>query len=222
MIRAQVVDVTYLGGKPQHQLLALLQEEGGERVFSILMEGWAYEDFVFGLRGLSYGRPTFSTFLTQALVGAGSAVEAVRIDADPAPPTPEIWMVVFRAWVTVRQGDQTYELEGRPSYALPLALITGCPILVEEPIFTEWSTPLPPHLTGAVGLGLEALTQNWRKQQPATEADALRDEAEVAREEHEREEAIRQLAEFLFEHPSARTNAPQPEPARAWWRFWQR
>jgi len=219
VIRARVADVIYQGR--DHQLVVLLQEEEGERVLAIWMEGWAYEDFLFCLRGLSYGPPTFSAFLTQAIAGADAVVEAVRIDADPEPTGSDIWMVIYQARVLLRKGDQRYVVEGRPSYTLPLALSARCPILIEEATLNKWSCVIPAHLAGAVGAGLEFLTKFLRNYQSSTD-NSSRGKLKLTRAERARIRAAQQLVVFLWRDKGSRTNRERPKSPHAWWRFWER
>jgi bifunctional DNase/RNase/DNA-binding transcriptional MerR regulator len=138
MIETTIADVVghvhtheRLPGKPDiapvDTRIVLLKEHGGERVLPICVarsdEGFM---LVAHLAGGTFSRPVTEDLAARLIELSGGRIERVAIDAFRDH--------IFYATVTMRSGDQSHEVDARPSDALNLAARLGCPVFVEPAV----------------------------------------------------------------------------------------
>jgi bifunctional DNase/RNase/DNA-binding transcriptional MerR regulator len=138
MIEATIADVVghvhtheRLPGRPDiapvDTRIVLLKERAGERVLPICVAR-GHEGFmlVAHLAGGTFARPVTEDLLARLIELSGARIERVAIDAFRDH--------IFFASVTVRAGEDSHEVDARPSDALNLAARLGCPILVDPEV----------------------------------------------------------------------------------------
>jgi DNA-binding transcriptional MerR regulator/bifunctional DNase/RNase len=138
MIETTIADVVghvhtheRLPGKPNiapvDTRIVLLKEHGGERVLPICVarsdEGFM---LVAHLAGATFSRPVTEDLAARLIELSGGRIERVAIDA--------VRDHIFYATVTLRSGEESHEVDARPSDALNLAARLGCPVFVEPAV----------------------------------------------------------------------------------------
>lgn len=109
---------------PVDTRIVLLKENAGERMLPICVargdEGFM---LVSHLAGGTFQRPVTEDLAARLMELSGARIERVAIDAFRDH--------IFYATVTIRVGEDSHEVDARPSDALNLAARLGCPIFVE-------------------------------------------------------------------------------------------
>jgi DNA-binding transcriptional MerR regulator/bifunctional DNase/RNase len=109
---------------PVDTRIVLLKEHHGERLLPICVarsdEGF---NLVAHLAGGTFARPVTEELTARLIELSDARIERVAIDAFRDN--------TFYATVTIRAGDDSHEVDARPSDALNLAARLGCPIYVE-------------------------------------------------------------------------------------------
>jgi bifunctional DNase/RNase/DNA-binding transcriptional MerR regulator len=138
MIETTIADVVghvhtheRLPGKPHiapvDTRIVLLKEAAGERMLPICVarseQGFM---LVAHLAGGTFSRPVTEDLAARLIELSGARIERVAIDAFRDH--------TFYATVTMRVGEDSHEVDARPSDALNLAARLGCPIFVEPGI----------------------------------------------------------------------------------------
>ena len=112
---------------PVDTRIVLLKEHGGDRVLPICVarseEGFM---LVAQLAGGTFSRPVTEDLAARLIELSGAQIERVAIDAFRDH--------IFYATVTIRAGEESHEVDARPSDALNLAVRLGCPIFVEPAV----------------------------------------------------------------------------------------
>lgn len=141
MIETTIADVVghvhtheRLPGKPNiapvDTRIVLLKEHGGDRVLPICVargdEGFV---LVAHLAGATFSRPVTEDLAARLIELSGGRIERVAIDAFRDH--------IFYATVTMRSGEDSHEVDARPSDALNLAARLGCPVFVEPSVMDE-------------------------------------------------------------------------------------
>lgn len=115
------------GIAPVDTRIVLLKENGGDRVLPICVargdEGFM---LVAHLAGATFSRPVTEDLAARLIELSGGRIERVAIDAFRDH--------IFYATVTVRSGEDSHEVDARPSDALNLAARLGCPVFVEPAV----------------------------------------------------------------------------------------
>lgn len=117
-----------LPGKPNiapvDTRIVLLKEHDGNRLLPICVarsdEGF---NLVAQLAGGTFSRPITEDLIARLIELSGARIERVAVDAFRDH--------TFYATVTLRTGEESHEVDARPSDALNLAARLGCPIFVE-------------------------------------------------------------------------------------------
>ena len=135
MIETTIADVVghvhtheRLPGKPNiapvDTRIVLLKEHDGNRLLPICVarsdEGF---NLVAHLAGGTFARPITEDLIARLIELSGARIERVAVDAFRDH--------TFYATVTLRTGEESHEVDARPSDALNLAARLGCPIFVE-------------------------------------------------------------------------------------------
>jgi DNA-binding transcriptional MerR regulator/bifunctional DNase/RNase len=111
------------------QKVVLLEERGGGRTLPIWVGSEAGYALVLGLCGHTLERP-LSTELSVRLLGLwGARVERVLVERGSKNR--------FDALLTISGGDETHELDARPSDALNIAARTGAPVFADAGLMDE-------------------------------------------------------------------------------------
>ena len=138
MIETTIADVVghvhtheRLPGKPNiapvDTRIVLLKEHGGDRVLPICVarsdEGF---NLVAQFAGATFSRPVTEDLAARLIELSGGRIERVAIDAFRDH--------VFYATVTMRSGEESHEVDARPSDALNLAARLGSTVFVEPAV----------------------------------------------------------------------------------------
>ena len=121
--------------------VVVLRDAGGRRILPIWIGEWEGAALAMGLRDYQVPRPLTYRFTASLLEALGAELEEVRIEALRGD--------TFFAVAKVRSGDNTYEVDARPSDAMALAAVTGCPIFVAEEVMEKAGQAIPEELGDA-------------------------------------------------------------------------
>ena len=137
-------------GQTWKRVAVVLLDTEGRRVLPIWIGEWEGTALAIGLRDFPVPRPLTHKFTAGLLDALGAELEEVRIEA--------IREDTFYAVAKLRSGDDTYEVDARPSDAMVLATITGSPILVAEEVLEKAGRDIPKQLGDAptFGKGLDS------------------------------------------------------------------
>lgn len=127
LVRLEVVGVLPLDGD-SGSLLVLREEERGTLlpIFVGRSEGAAIDQ---RLRRGPSRRPGPADLLEHAISALGGRVAAIAIEGEQA--------ALFRARVTLLQGERRIELEARPSDSIALAVVARAPIFATRQVLAE-------------------------------------------------------------------------------------
>jgi hypothetical protein len=158
MIKVEIADVIATeskdkeSGQAKSLFVVVLLDEIGRRLLPIWIGPTEGGAIAMELRQIELPRPMTVTFMGRLLEAADATIEQVRIErlADDT----------FFAVARVRSGDETREVDARPSDALALAAHTGCPIFAAEDVLERAGTTVPTGVTEAKpdGKGLDLIT----------------------------------------------------------------
>lgn len=115
--------------------VVVLQESGGRRVTGVWMGRPAADAIGLGITQSPTPRPMTYRFMADILREASVEVEEVRVEALEGD--------TFVATAKLRDGVSTWEVDARPSDALPLAVSMGSPIYVADHIMERAGYELP-------------------------------------------------------------------------------
>ncbi len=117
------------------QRVVILQDEPGRNAL-VIWVGQA-EAFVLaaGLTKTPLPRPMTAQLMVNLLQATGTHVEEVRIEA--------LKDEIYYATVKVRNGDNTQEIDARPSDALTLAVLMNAPIYATEQVLQQVGIVIP-------------------------------------------------------------------------------
>ena len=132
MIEVVIADVVIVP-EDNHRIIALL-DKAGQRMLPIWVGQTEADAIVMGLRDISTARPMAYNFMTSLLAATGTTLDEVRIEA--------LKEKTFFAVAKVRNGDTVREVDARPSDALALATLVGCPIYASEALMADAGKPL--------------------------------------------------------------------------------
>ncbi len=192
MIRVTVTDVV---SHPENDnRVVILTDEAGEHILPIWIGPFEGESIGLTLMQVTTPRPLTYEFMAKLLEAIGAQLTEVRIEA--------IRDNTFYAVAKIRSGDQTQEIDARPSDAIALALRMDTPILVAPAVMDMNSIPIPLAVRHKVQpKGLDALRQLWaerHKALPKSEEEE-EDQADLATQ---RQAAIateqQRLIDYLF------------------------
>jgi RNA polymerase sigma factor (sigma-70 family) len=130
MIKANVLDIV----KSDEKYVVLLQDEVQGKILPMWigpMEGTA---IALGLRAYPTVRPMTFDFMIHLLDALGAQIEEVRVEV--------LKDSIFYGIVKVRIGNETKEVDARPSDVLALAVRTNSPIYVAEEVMQQASQDL--------------------------------------------------------------------------------
>ncbi|MBI5208909.1 MAG: bifunctional nuclease family protein [Elusimicrobia bacterium] len=135
-------------GSPEHEVriyslattanecIIFLEELGGNRLLPIwigIAEGQA---IAIRFSGIVLPRPLTHDLLLATITTLGHTVEKVVVH--------DIRENTFYARLVLKKGGQTLSLDSRPSDAIAVAVRAGCPIFVEEKVFSRCQTLTKP------------------------------------------------------------------------------
>ena len=142
MIRVEIADVVATESKDEETgqtasvYVVVLLDENGRRVLPIWIGPTEGRSIAMELRQVELPRPMTVTFIGRLLDAAGATIEQVRIE--------RLVDDTYFAVVKVRHGDDTREVDARPSDALSLAAHAGCPIFAAEDVLERAAKAVPP------------------------------------------------------------------------------
>ena len=137
MLRAGVHEVYRVQLESQDEqdepaTVVMLKAQNEERYLPIYIAASQGQNIAFQLRGEKRERPPTYAFMADVIGRLGGHVESVHIWANQNN--------VFYAIVRVRAGDQTHEIDCRPSDALTLAVQVQAPVYVAPELFRDQGT----------------------------------------------------------------------------------
>lgn len=124
------------------QRVVLLKDEAAQRYLLIWIAQMEALTIAMGLTGITPPRPMPVHFLANVLKATGIQLEEVRIEALKGH--------IYYAVARVRNGEQIREIDARPSDALGLATLLGCPIMVAEDVLEQHGITLSEDQAGQV------------------------------------------------------------------------
>lgn len=104
----------------------ILREVGGPRTLQIWMGRYEVEAIAIHLENIQLPRPMTYQFTASLLQATGWSLKEVRI--------PKVAEGVFYSVVVIYGPEGTAEIDARPSDAINLSLLAGCPIMVEPKV----------------------------------------------------------------------------------------
>ncbi|MDR2957717.1 MAG: bifunctional nuclease family protein [Coriobacteriales bacterium] len=124
---------------PSVVILRPLEDEAGDderRVLPIWIGPSEAAAIGVALEGIPHSRPMTHDLLTSAVQALHGDIEAVLIN--------RVEGSTFYASVVLTQGDETIEIDARPSDSIALAVRTQAPLYVDEQVLLEASLPFLP------------------------------------------------------------------------------
>ena len=117
------------------QRIVILQDEAGRHILPIWVGKPEARVLAMGLFKLDSPRPMSIHLLINLLKATKMAIEEVHIES--------LKDEIFYATVKVRSGNNTFELDARPSDALTLAVYLDTPIYIAEEVLNKVGMSLP-------------------------------------------------------------------------------
>ncbi|MHB8598849.1 MAG: bifunctional nuclease domain-containing protein [Ktedonobacteraceae bacterium] len=134
MVTVSIVAVLDNFANPSNRVVVLWDEEGN-RILNIWIGATEGRIITMALAQVESPRPMTPHFMVNLLHAANIELAEVRIEALTAE--------VFYATAIFRNGEQTIELDARPSDALALAALLNRPISVAEEVMEKAGLPVP-------------------------------------------------------------------------------
>lgn len=134
MVTVSIVAVLDNFANPSNRVV-VLWDEASNRVLNIWIGATEGRIITMALAQVESPRPMTPHFMVNLLHAANIVLEEVRIESLTAE--------VFYATASFRNGEQTIELDARPSDALALAALLNRPITVAEEVMEKAGFPVP-------------------------------------------------------------------------------
>lgn len=182
MIPVRIADIVKQG----EDHIVLLSDDAGGRLLPIWIGEFEAMSIVIGLQKTDIVRPLTHDLMADILTYLGVELEEARVEA--------LKEDIFYGVAKLRQGDQRFEVDARPSDILALAARTGSPIYVGEEVMESVGIDITDKGAAAdqLGKGIEAhvkaLEQLFQKTGKKVDPEA-------------REKCIQELVEYLFSEP---------------------
>ena len=153
MIKVTVADVVETKWRLGMHAVVLFDSDG-RRILPVFMGEREATAIALGSRDVQMPRPLTHQFGASLLEAAGGILEDVRVN--------ELKGDTFFAVARIRAGDSTEEVDARPSDAIALAVLTGCPIYVAEQVISAAGLEVPEELNGQEprGRGIDAIVKS--------------------------------------------------------------
>ena len=162
MVKASIVDIVKIDDK----YTVLLQDESGKRILPIWIGPVEGTAIAMGLRAYPTARPLTFDFITHLLQALGATLEEARIEV--------LKDYIFYGVAKLRIGNETREVDARPSDILALAVRTDTPVYVAEEILQKESRDIA------------AYEKQYRKFSPGEGVEEIMKELEDKRLEQEK------------------------------------
>ena len=133
MVRASINSIRV--NEASQQRIVILQDEAGQRILPIWVGKPEARILATGFFKLDTPRPMSIHLLINLLKAAKMEIKEVHIEA--------LKDEIFYATVKVRNGNNTYELDARPSDALTLAVYLDTPIYIADEVMNTVGISLP-------------------------------------------------------------------------------
>ena len=155
MIKVEIADVIE---QAKSRYVVVLLDEAGRRLLPIWIGPTEGRSLAIELRQVELPRPMTVAFMARLLDAADATIEQVRIE--------RLVGDTFFAVVLVQRGDESQEVDARPSDALALAAHAGCPIFAAEDVIDRVGMAVPPDVTQVKpdGKGLDAIAAEVKKE----------------------------------------------------------
>ena len=127
MVRAFINSIRI--NETTQQRIVILQDEAGQHTLPIWVGKPEARVLAMGLFKLDSPRPMSIHLLINLLKAAKMEIEEVHIEA--------LKEEIFYATVKIRNGNNTFELDARPSDALTLAVYLDAPIYIAEEVMKQ-------------------------------------------------------------------------------------
>ncbi len=113
----------------------LLQSESGEYFLPIIIGFFEVKAIFTGLQGIKTGRPMSHDLIVSILESTDTTLDKVCIN--------KLTEGVFYAYLAIKHGGKTVQIDARPSDAVALAVRLNTPIFVAEEVLNEAGIPIP-------------------------------------------------------------------------------
>jgi bifunctional DNase/RNase len=135
LVETRIGKVVGLGaGDDGTSYFAVLDEVNGDRHLSILIGPHEAVELAASLQGLRRARPFAPQLAAELVRAAGASIRRVRVDR--LLRLPDLGPV-YGATVEMDSAAGRHEVDARPSDALNLAAVVGCPLVVTAEILDE-------------------------------------------------------------------------------------
>ena len=178
-------------GKTHRQNVVVLLDKKGRRVLPIWIGPQEAQAIAIALRDVEVPRPLTYGFTARLLEAAGATLDEVRVQALKGD--------TFYAVAIITGGDDVREVDARPSDAMALAVITGCPIYVAEEVMEKAGEDIPKEVSELepLGKGIDRIAGTFEQEVGRSQ----RKSEESAEEKAERIKAARRAAERRITGP---------------------
>lgn len=183
VIVADVVIREGKDGKPNHQIVILL-DEAGQRALPIWVGAFEANAIIVGVQGPAtvekyIPRPLTYHFTASMLQAVGAELVDVRVDS--------LKDKLFYGVAKVRHGETVREVDCRPSDAMALALHMDCPIYVSEAVWQECGIDVSRDegKVTAERKGIQKWRDMWEEYQSKLESPPPRSEEEIEQSRQE-------------------------------------
>ena len=126
-VRDRCVRVVPLEAEPSSMLV--LRQKDGPLVLPIFVGRNAGAAIALRLKRAAPRQPYAADLLEKVIAALGGKITRVAIEAERTP--------LFRARVTLQQGGRRFELEGRPSDSVALAVASHAPIFATRQVLKD-------------------------------------------------------------------------------------
>ena len=158
MIKVTVADVFIPStSKAPQSSIVFLWDEANRRSLHIFVGIPSGETIAHILTETPMTRPMTFQFMSNMLKAADASLESVRIGS--------LQEDIYYATVSLNCNGRVKEVDGRPSDAIALALITNSAIYVNEAVMEEASEKASPNFDASVGRGISNFKTKYEEKQ---------------------------------------------------------
>ena len=152
MKKVRIIDMV-LGGGNNSSCSVLLYDEDSFRVLPIVITTEEAETMLIAMKGIDFPRPMTFNLITEIIRTNNLELEGVYVT--------EILSGVFISTLKLKSNGKVKEYDSRPSDAITIALMFGCPIFVSSKILDKAGFPVPEKYKSMTPQekGIESLTQ---------------------------------------------------------------
>lgn len=162
MVRIEIADVVE---QDKDSYKVQLVDEKKERTLKIIIGAFEGRALAMGLRSLSLPRPISYQFTSSIMDALGAELLDVRIDS--------LRESTFYAIARVRNGKIGQEVDARPSDALVLAVLRGCPLYATKKVWETAARECTVEMRDGFGEGLEKFAKEFQSHEKKPKASRV-------------------------------------------------